>query len=64
MFWRGPCVAEASAFKVALACRTPVSHHAPGSKAARVVAAVGKELLTRTTGGGVQRDAMKQTSVG
>jgi chromosome partitioning protein len=41
-------VPEAAAFKVALACRTPVSHHAPASKAARVMAAVGDELLTRT----------------
>ncbi|MEO2090241.1 MAG: hypothetical protein ABGY75_12175, partial [Gemmataceae bacterium] len=56
-------VPEASAFKVALACRTPVSHHAPGSKAARVMAAVGEELLVRI-GGGVQWDGMKQTSVG
>lgn len=57
-------VPEASAFKVALACRTPVSHHAPGSKAARVMAAVGEELLARTAVGGVQMDGMKQTSVG
>ena len=40
-------VPEASAFKVALTCRTPVSHHAPGSKAARVMAEVGHELLAR-----------------
>ena len=40
-------VPEASAFKVALACRTPVSHHMPGSKAARVMAEVGEELLAR-----------------
>ena len=40
-------VPEASAFKVALTCRTPVSHHAPGSKAALVMAEVGQELLAR-----------------
>ena len=64
-------VPEASAFKVALACRTPVSHHAPGSKAARVVTDVGRELLARTvaatapTGGvGVGNHGMKRTRVG
>ena len=30
---------------MALACRTPVSLHAPGSKAARVIGLVGQELL-------------------
>lgn len=40
-------VPEASAFKVALTCRTPVSHHVPGSKAAQVMATVADELLTR-----------------
>jgi chromosome partitioning protein len=40
-------VPEASAFKVALACRTPVSHHMPGSKAARVMGEVADELLAR-----------------
>jgi chromosome partitioning protein len=57
-------VPEASAFKVALACRTPVSHHAPRTKAARVMAAVGEELLARTAGGGLETDGMKRTSVG
>lgn len=40
-------VPEASAFKVALTCRTPVSHHTPGSKAARVMGEVADELLAR-----------------
>lgn len=48
-------VPEASAFKVALACRQPVSHHAPGSKAARAVAAVGRELLARASEGDDER---------
>ena len=40
-------VPEASAFKVALSCRKPVSHYAPNSKAASVVAALGDEILHR-----------------
>jgi len=40
-------VPEASAFKVALTCRKPVSHHMPASKAAKVMAQVGDELLAR-----------------
>ena len=64
-------VPEASAFKVALACRTPVSHHAPGSKAARAVVAVGEELLARIgsarpagADGRVETVAAMQRSVG
>src|SRR4051794_32391894 len=34
-------IPEAAAFKVALACRTPVTHSSPGSRAAREVAALG-----------------------
>lgn len=40
-------VPEASAFKVALTCRTPVSHHMPGSKAAKVMGQVADELRAR-----------------
>lgn len=65
-------VPEASAFKVALTCRTPVSHHTPGSKAAKVMAEVGDELLARIAGpslpvvasGGLGTGEVKQQSVG
>ena len=40
-------VPEASAFKVALACRTPVGVYAPRSKAALVTAMLGDELVGR-----------------
>lgn len=40
-------IPEASAFKVALACRAPVSLHRPSSKAAQAVAALGGEILER-----------------
>jgi chromosome partitioning protein len=40
-------VPEASAFKVALACRTPVTAYSPTSKAARSTVQVGDELLAR-----------------
>ena len=40
-------VPEASAFKVALTCRKPVSHHMPGSKAAKVMAQVADEMMAR-----------------
>ncbi len=40
-------IPEASAFKVALACRRPVSHYSPASKAAERTAALGDELLLR-----------------
>lgn len=66
-------VPEASAFKVALTCRTPVSHHMPGSKAAKVMAEVGDELLARiastsspviATGAQGTTGELKQQSVG
>lgn len=40
-------VPEASAFKVALSCRKPVSQYAPNSKAASVIAKLGDEILHR-----------------
>jgi chromosome partitioning protein len=40
-------IPEASAFKVALACRQPVSHYSPISKAAQHTAALGDELMQR-----------------
>jgi chromosome partitioning protein len=40
-------IPEASAFKVALACRKPVSMHAPGSKAARLTSELAREILDR-----------------
>ena len=40
-------VPEASAFKVALTCRKPVSHYMPGSKAAKVMAQVADEMMAR-----------------
>ena len=40
-------VPEASAFKVALACRQPVSHYAPRSKAALVMGQLGQEIVDR-----------------
>lgn len=40
-------VPEASAFKVAISCRKPVSQYAPNSKAASVIAALGNEMLHR-----------------
>jgi len=43
-------VPEASAFKVALACRQPVSHYSPGSRAAEITAELGRELLSRAAG--------------
>src|SRR5262249_29874497 len=42
-------IPEASAFKVALSCRQPVSVYAPTSKAARLIADLGAELLNRMT---------------
>jgi chromosome partitioning protein len=42
-------IPEASAFKVALSCRQPVSYYAPKSKATRLVADLGAELLNRMT---------------
>lgn len=40
-------IPEASAFKVALTCRQPVTHHAPGSRAAQLTCQLGQELLER-----------------
>ena len=40
-------VPEAAAFKVALACRTPVGHYSPKSRAANLTAELGKEILER-----------------
>ena len=40
-------VPEASAFKVSLACRQPVSHYAPRSKATRVMDQLGQEIANR-----------------
>lgn len=40
-------VPEASAFKVSLACRLPVSHYAPRSKAARAMTQLGQEIVER-----------------
>jgi chromosome partitioning protein len=45
-------VPEASAFKVALACRTPVTFHTPSSKAARSVGRLADELLARLAAAG------------
>jgi chromosome partitioning protein len=50
-------VPEASAFKVALACRTPVTFHSPRSKAARSIQGVADELLARIAAAG---SAMRQ----
>jgi chromosome partitioning protein len=40
-------VPEASAFKVALACRTPVTHFSPRSKATLAITALRDEVATR-----------------
>jgi chromosome partitioning protein len=40
-------IPEASAFKIALSCRQPVSFHAPTSKAGQMIADLGDELLRR-----------------
>jgi chromosome partitioning protein len=40
-------IPEASAFKVALSCRQPVSFYAPSSKAGQLIAYLGDELLRR-----------------
>jgi chromosome partitioning protein len=48
-------VPEASAFKVALSCRKPVSQYAPNSKAALIVAALGDEILHRMSLSDAQR---------
>lgn len=41
-------IPEASAFKVALACRTPVTQYSSKSKAAGLLALLGDEILSRT----------------
>lgn len=43
-------IPEASAFKVALACRQPVSHYSPASRAAEITAELGREILHRAAG--------------
>lgn len=43
-------IPEASAFKMALTCRQPVSHYSPGSRAAEVTAELARELLSRAAG--------------
>jgi len=43
-------VPEASAFKVALACRQPVTYYSPRSKAARATCLLGQEMLGRAKG--------------
>jgi chromosome partitioning protein len=43
-------IPEASAFKVALACRQPVSHYSPASRAAQITADLGREILDRVAG--------------
>lgn len=48
-------IPEASAFKVALACRTPVNVYSPKSPAARLTADLGRELLSRASVQTVQR---------
>lgn len=41
----GTVIPEASAFKVSLACRKPVTFHAPGSRAADLTSRLGREIL-------------------
>jgi chromosome partitioning protein len=43
-------IPEASAFKVSLACRQPVSFYSPSSRAAAITAELGRELLSRVAG--------------
>jgi chromosome partitioning protein len=40
-------IPEAAAYKLALSSRTPVSFHSPSSRAARLISALGDELLRR-----------------
>ena len=40
-------IPEASAFKLALACRQPVADHSPGSRAAHLTARLVEEILER-----------------
>jgi chromosome partitioning protein len=48
-------VQEASAYKVSLSCRQPVSYYAPRSKAARLMEDLGTELLDRIRTAGERR---------
>lgn len=41
-------IPESSAYKVALACRMPVTQYSPRAKAARIMAALGNEIFDRT----------------
>ena len=49
-------IPEASAFKVALACRQPVIYCSPRSKAARMMRSLGIEILERTEGVSSKRE--------
>jgi chromosome partitioning protein len=46
-------IPEATAFKVALACRQPVTFYAPQSKAARATLAMAEEILARVASMGI-----------
>jgi chromosome partitioning protein len=48
-------IPEAAAFKVSLACRSPVSLSSPGSAAARAIGELGEEILDRL-GRGARHD--------
>jgi len=48
-------IPEASAFKLALSARTPVSFHSPSSKAARLIGILGDEMLQRVSRPGERR---------
>jgi chromosome partitioning protein len=52
-------IPEASAFKVALACRMPVAFHAPASKAAILTSQLGREILSRIAAASTQRSAVQ-----
>lgn len=45
----GTVIPEATAFKVALACRKPVTYYAPKSKAARATQSLAEEIVFRVT---------------
>ena len=49
-------VPEASAFKVALACREPVTRYSPKSKAAQVMHRLGEEIERRIVGRTARRE--------
>ena len=51
-------IPEASAFKVALACRTPVPLHAPASRAADSTLRLAGEILDRASRMGIQDDGV------